>query len=476
MKRYFKAVLMILVIVFTNSIANGQDGEALFKAKCSACHKLGDNSTGPNLKGVKQKWADAEEGDLLYDWIKNSEALIAAGTSKMAAEVKDYSPGPMTPQDVSPEEIDAILDFVDNFVVAPKVEGPPSGDVSGVEVPITYVPNYKQNLSLFWWLIAAAAILLFSIFMMSGSVRTLVNSDILKQKLIEREKNSGVKNILLLIGGFGLITASNLASAFTFNGPGMAQEGAPWLLIENSDLYILIAINLVLVGVLYYVRGLFKEFMNIISPPVIKEVEAPAISKKLNKILVNAVEIEDEKSILMDHEYDGIQELDNNLPPWWVWMFYTTIIAGVIYIFNYHILGTGDLQIAAYDKEIVRADKEKAAYLDKMAMNVDETNATLMTEASDLSSGKGLFEVNCISCHNPKGEGLIGPNLTDDFWLYGNDIKDLFNIVKNGDGKGNGMPEHASKLNPIQIQQVSSFVLSLPYTKGKDPQGTEIKD
>jgi cytochrome c oxidase cbb3-type subunit 3 len=108
-----------------------------------------------------------------------------------------------------------------------------------------------------------------------------------------------------------------------------------------------------------------------------------------------------------------------------------------------------------------------------MAMNVDETSATVMTEKSDISAGKALFEINCIACHNPKGEGNIGPNLTDDFWIYSPDVKDIFKLVKLGNA--NGMPEHASKLNPIQIQQVASFVLSLPYTKGKEPQGKEFK-
>jgi cytochrome c oxidase cbb3-type subunit III len=473
MKRYFNAVLMtaILVLGFTTLLA--QDGESLFKAKCSTCHNLEKNSTGPMLQGVKQKWEEAGEGQLLYDWVKNSEALIAAGNSEMAKKIKDYSPTPMTAQEVGPADVDAILAYVDGYVKPVDAVTPPTA--GSPEVPVTYVPNYKQNLTLFWWLFATSILLLFAIFMLSGSVRTLVNSDILKQKLIEREKENSLKNILLLIGFFGLMAASNVASAFTFNGPGKAEEGAPWLLIENSDLYILIAINLVLVGVLIYIRGLFKEFMNIISPPKPKVVEEKAISKKLNKILTDVVEIEDEASILMDHEYDGIQELDNNLPPWWVWMFYATIISGVIYMFHYHVFRTGDLQESAYKKEMAASQKEIDAYLSKMAMNVDETSASLMTDAGDLSAGKAVFEINCVTCHNAKGEGNIGPNLTDKFWLYGNDVKDVFKIIKYGNNS-KGMPDHATKLNPIQIQQAASFVLSLPYTDGKEPQGTEVKE
>lgn len=475
MERYFKTIVLSIATVFAITIANAQDGEALFKAKCSACHMLDKNSTGPLLKGVKQKWEEAGEGVFLYDWVKNPQTLVASGKSKMAAEVEKWSPAAMTPQDVTNEDVDAILLFIDSYVKAETAD--PTVSMAGSAEPvITFVPNYKDNLNKFYWLLFLTVILAFAIFLMSNSVKTLIKSDVIKKKLIENESKVGkqiVKTIALLVGTFGLMTLSNNAMALTFNGPGVAEEGMPWLLIENSDLYALIIVDIILLGVLWYLRGLFKEFMLMLIPVKQKAPKKGFTFKKWNKVLTDVVEIEDEASILMDHEYDGIRELDNNLPPWWVWMFYATIVFSVVYLFDYHILGTSDLQIKAYEKDMVKSKKEVDAYLSKMAMNVDETNATLMTEKSDISTGKGIFEVNCISCHNPKGEGNIGPNLTDKFWLYGNDIKDLFKLVKFGNA--NGMPEHASKLNPIQIQQVTSFVLNLPYTKGKEPQGTEIK-
>jgi cytochrome c oxidase cbb3-type subunit 3 len=473
MERYFKTIVLSIATVFAITMANAQDGEALFKAKCSACHMLDKNSTGPILKGVKQKWEDAGEGAMLYEWVKNPQTLVASGKSKMAIEVEKWSPSAMTPQEVTNEDVDAILSYVDSYV---KPEPAAAQTVDTSSPVITYVPNYKDNLNMFYWLLFLTVILFFSIFLMSNSVKSLIKSDAIKKKLIENESKGSstvVKTIALLVGAFGLMALNSNASAFTFNGPGIAEEGMPWLLIENSDIYALIIVDIILLGVLWYLRGLFKEFMAMLIPEKPKPAKKGFVFKKWNKVLTDVVEIEDEESILMDHEYDGIHELDNNLPPWWVWMFYATIIFGIIYIFNYHILGTGDLQIAAYEKDMVESKKEVDAYLTKMAMNVDETNATLMTDATDISTGKGLFEVNCVSCHNPNGEGNIGPNLTDKFWLYGNDIKDLFKLVKIGNA--NGMPEHASKLNPVQIQQVTSFVLSMPYTKGKEPQGTEIK-
>jgi cytochrome c oxidase cbb3-type subunit 3 len=190
-------------------------------------------------------------------------------------------------------------------------------------------------------------------------------------------------------------------------------------------------------------------------------------------VLTDAVPIDQEHTILLEHEYDGIQELDNNLPPWWVWGFYATIVFSFIYFLNYHILGVSDLQIKAYDKDVKVAQKEITAYLNKMAMNVDETNATLLTASSDLSTGASLFAANCVACHKSNGEGEIGPNLTDKTWIYGYDIKDVFKTIKYG--TTNGMPEHSSKFNPIQIQQVASFVLSLPEKEGLAPSGTIIE-
>lgn len=220
-------------------------------------------------------------------------------------------------------------------------------------------------------------------------------------------------------------------------------------------------------------RSSFMEMLRTVKPEMVKK-RSIRRRKTVNKVLTDAVPVEEEASILMHHEYDGIQELDNNLPPWWVWGFYFTIGFAIVYVFNYHILGTADLQIEAYNKEIARAEKEVSEYMEKMAMNVDETNATLMTDAKDLSAGKGIFEANCSSCHLNNGAGEIGPNLTDKYWIYGYDIKEIFGTVKNGTGKG--MPEHNSKLNPVQIQQVSSYVLSMDEVKGKAPDGEIIEE
>jgi cytochrome c oxidase cbb3-type subunit 3 len=473
MKKYFNISLAVFTLWLGGQQAIAQDGGQLFKAKCNTCHMVDKNSTGPNLKGVKQKWTDAGEAEMLYEWVANSEALIASGKSKMANEIKGFSPSAMTPQVVTNEELDAILNYIDTYT-AP-VETPPAEGANPTDpaANVTFVPDYNENLTLFYWLFGSIIVLLIAIIIMSTSITTLVKSDYFKKKLEERGKEKGesstpITPILAIIGAFGAMVVGNNSHALTFMAAGDAEKGTPWLVVENMDLYFMVVINVILLGVLFYLRRMFRDFMAMARPKAAEATPETAI-KKINVILTDAVAIEEEHTILMQHEYDGIRELDNNLPPWWVWGFVATIIFAVVYVFNYHIFGTADLQIKAYDKEIAQAKADVKKYQEEHAMNVDETTATLLTDAAAISSGKAIFESNCVVCHNPKGEGNIGPNLTDDHWIYGPDVKDLFKTIKLG--TPNGMPEHASKLNPVQIQEVASFVLSLPNTPGKAPDG-----
>ncbi len=481
MKKFSTIQIALFIVALVSTTLFAQDGEALFKAKCNTCHLVDKASTGPILKGVKQKWTDAGETEMLYDWVKNSTGLIAGGKSKMANEIKGFSPMEMTAQTVSNEEIDAILGFVDTYVPQATMPATTDGATVTTAPEVDLKPNYKENLTTFNWLMITIVGLLITLLVLSNSIINLVKSDFFKNKLIEQAKqkednnsNNGIITILAVILTIGSLLWSGNSMALSFNGPGEAEGDAPWLLVENGDIYLLIAVNLFLVGIVLYLKSMFNRLLNMVYQRKVNEkIQKVKPLKKLNQVLTDVVPIEEEHKILMDHEYDGIRELDNNLPPWWVWGFFFTIVFAFCYLFNYHILGTGDLQYTAYDKEMKKADIEVKAYLSKMSMNVDETNATFMKDGANLSKGKALFETNCVTCHNPKGEGNIGPNLTDKNWIYGYDIKEVFKTIKLG--TPNGMPEHNSKFNPVQIQQVASFVLSLPDTKGKESQGEFIE-
>jgi cytochrome c oxidase cbb3-type subunit 3 len=473
MKKLFIKATVLIGITFGTITTQAQDGQALFKSKCNTCHLLDKASTGPMLKGVKQKWTDAGEAEMLYQWVQNSTGLIGTGKSKMANEIKGFSPMEMPAQQVTNEEIDAILSYVDNPPAAPVTATTTTTDTS-VPVEVIMKPNYKENLSTFYLLIGTIAGLLITIIILSQSILNLVKSDYFKNRLAakkDKEDKGGLTSTalsLLLI--VGTIMLSNSSFALTFSAPGESTEPTPWLKVENSDIYFLVVINIILLGIIVYLKSMFNKLVALVKTEKQKEkavVAAPL--KKINQVLTDVVPIEEEHKILLDHEYDGIRELDNNLPPWWVWGFFATIVFAIIYLFNYHIFETGDLQYKAYDKEMKKADAEVKAYLSKMAMNVDETNVTLLTEGVEIAKGKALFDANCVACHNSKGEGNIGPNLTDKNWIYGFDIKEVFKTIKLG--TANGMPEHNSKFNPIQLQQVASYVLNLTETKGKAPQG-----
>jgi cytochrome c oxidase cbb3-type subunit 3 len=428
------------------------------------------NSTGPKLQGVKQKWTDAGEGENLYKWVQNSTELISSGKSALAKEISGFSATAMPAQALSNEEIDAVFSYIDSYV-APVENKSAVSDTTVVSEP-QLATDYKENLSIFNWLMVLTIILILAVIVMAGTLMTLMKSDYFKNKL--KALNSPSK-LLILIISTGALFWTNQSYALNYMGPGEGAKDGPWLLVETTDLLAILVIDIILLVIVLYLRHLFTQMIAMVKPKVQNLEVVPTVSsfQKVNQVLTDAVPIEEEYKILLEHEYDGIQELDNNLPPWWVWGFYGTIVFAFIYIFNYHILGTSDLQIKAYDKEMKLAEKEVQAYLNKMAMNVDENTVTALTSGTDLAAGASLFASNCVACHLAKGQGEIGPNLTDKSWIYGFDIKDVFKTVKYG--TANGMPEHSSKFNPVQIQQVASYVLSLPETTGKAAQGDIIE-
>lgn len=461
MKSSIKIALSFVVLLTGSSVF--AQGEQLFKQKCSVCHMIDKNSTGPALKGVMQKWEDAGEKDNFYKWVQNSLELIASGKSEMANKAKDISPMAMPLQPLTTAEIDQIFEYIDTYTppqAAPVDAGKPAVIVASKSLLL----NYEHNLSLFYALIVTLLIELFVIVYIAKSIMKFKNSDFLKKS---ETSDGGTGNILSVIL---LIIATLFASstfALTTSIPGGIQDDSMWLYVEKSDLYWFILIDLVLLLVILLLRKIARKYFRLASKS-----KKNYATQSLDKMF-DIVPIEQEERIMLHHEYDGIRELDNNLPPWWVWGFVVTIVFSVVYLLNYHVFGTGELQIQEYENSIKKADAQVKDYLTKNALNIDETNATKLTDAAAIKEGESIFQANCVVCHNSKGEGNIGPNLTDKNWIYGFDVKDLFGVIKKG--TSNGMPEHGSKLNPVQIQKVASFILQLPDTEGKAPQGDKIE-
>ncbi len=212
-------------------------------------------------------------------------------------------------------------------------------------------------------------------------------------------------------------------------------------------------------------------------PELVKE-NKPSLWARLDKKMTGAVPLEKEADVLLDHDYDGIKELDNNLPPWWKYGFYLTILFAFIYIFHYHVSGSGKSQLDEYNEQLAEAEIQKTARLKNAASNVDETSVTLLTTTEDVSSGSKIYAEKCLVCHGKAGEGLVGPNLTDDYWIHGGSIKDVFKIIKYG-FPSKGMLEWQGQLTPVQIQQVASFIKSIKGTNppnAKEPQGDIYKE
>ncbi len=194
--------------------------------------------------------------------------------------------------------------------------------------------------------------------------------------------------------------------------------------------------------------------------------------KETYKKLLGSKPIEAEGEIILDHNYDGIRELDNKLPPWWVYMFYATIVFGVIYLARFHVFGDYD-QDTEFVNEMTVAEAAIAEYKKNAKDLVDVSTVELLTDASDLSAGKAIFETNCVACHMADGGGGIGPNLTDKHWILGGGIKNVFNTISEGGRAGKGMVPWKKSLKPAEMAQVASYVLQFQGTVPADPKQAE---
>jgi cytochrome c oxidase cbb3-type subunit III len=233
---------------------------------------------------------------------------------------------------------------------------------------------------------------------------------------------------------------------------------------------LVIAAELLSLGILF---NTFKKILASEKPEKKAEAVVKPKGKTIFDKLNDRVEIEQEESIMLDHDYDGIKELDNNLPPWWKYGFYLTILIAVIYLVNYHITKTAPLQAEEYKISVKKAEAEVAEFLKNSANNVDENTVKMLSAEADLAAGKDIFINACAACHGKFGEGTVGPNLTDDYWLHGGGLKDIFKTIKYG-WPDKGMKSWKDDYSPIQIAQITSYIRSLKGTnppKPKDKQG-----
>ncbi|MBL8989739.1 MAG: c-type cytochrome [Gemmatimonadetes bacterium] len=174
---------------------------------------------------------------------------------------------------------------------------------------------------------------------------------------------------------------------------------------------------------------------------------------------------------LLDHEYDGIQEYDNPMPRWWLATFWVTIIFSIIYVLNVPGVGIGKGRIADYEADMAKA-AELAAKNDPLAGLTDEQLLAAAADPAQRALGSTTFTSMCASCHLADGGGLIGPNLTDAYWINGGKPLEIINTISIGVA-AKGMPAWGKILKPDQLKAVTGYVLALKGTTPKTPKAPQ---
>lgn len=251
---------------------------------------------------------------------------------------------------------------------------------------------------------------------------------------------------------------------------------SPWNLTSGQDLMWGVILMIVAVGILLLlIIALYLAYIlrRALAPEMVAK---PVDTRPWWQRMLGLHSLSQEKDLMLEHEYDGIVELDNPTPGWFMGLFYGTIGFGVVYWLIYQTFSTGSIMVQEYTQEVAIAEKQRAAYIKLVAGKINENTVMQLTEKQGIETGKGLFTQYCTACHGQNAEGKVGPNLTDEYWLHGGTIKAVYHIVTEGVPE-KGMISWKKQLNPLQIQQVSSYVLSLQGTKpagAKEPQGDKV--
>lgn len=176
---------------------------------------------------------------------------------------------------------------------------------------------------------------------------------------------------------------------------------------------------------------------------------------------------------LLDHAYDGIQEYDNPMPRWWVWVFWATIVFSILYFFDFTGKLKGPGRVKEYEQQMADAAR-------RWPQGGPVDAAALLALASDqkvIAAGKAVFATNCTPCHGADGGGVIGPNLADEYWLHGGTLPDIYKTIDEG-VLAKGMPNWGKMLKPEQVKAVAVYVKSLGGThpaNPKAPQGVKVE-
>ncbi len=309
-----------------------------------------------------------------------------------------------------------------------------------------------DSVSLLWWMIIGVMAVLLVAVMLLGNV--LVNV----AKAVAAQSKAATVVALLLITSVAF--GQNAAPAAA---PATESAFGDWNLVMAA--VVLIALLTSVIILLFRIRRMLSALV----PADSKAAEEKVIPQFLDNFNAS-VSIEKEKDILLDHNYDGIKELDNNLPPWWKYSFYISIVWAIAYLVYYHI-GSGPSSHDEFVAEMEKGKAEVAAYIKAHPAKVDENSVT-MADAAGIAEGKTIYTTNCKPCHGENGEGVVGPNLTDDYWIHGGSMSEVFKSVKYG-WPAKGMKSWEADLKPEEIKNVVSYIKSI---RGTNPANAKVAE
>ncbi|PWV53939.1 cbb3-type cytochrome c oxidase N-terminal domain-containing protein [Chitinophaga sp. S165] len=311
-------------------------------------------------------------------------------------------------------------------------------------------------------LMAVITGLLIAIAILGSAV--LSSMDIYRERVKNGQRKTIVPIVLLVAG---LLSSNSL----------LAQDETPvqQTVVHNivsglsdTSLYLMLSVVsleiLIIFSLLYTLRVLLgierKKKMAVPGKRVVHWFERLNKTKTLDA----ASEVEED----MGHEYDGIRELNNPTPPWWRWSFYCSIVFAFVYIWRFQIAHSAPSQLEELAIAEADAKEAKEEYLKNAANNIDENNVTLLTAADDIAGGQKLFSTSCAPCHGAQGQGVVGPNLTDDYWLHGGQVKAVFTTIKYGVPE-KGMKSWKDDFSPKQLAMLTSYIKSIHGSNPPDP-------
>ncbi|MEO8110578.1 MAG: cbb3-type cytochrome c oxidase N-terminal domain-containing protein [Ginsengibacter sp.] len=296
---------------------------------------------------------------------------------------------------------------------------------------------------------------------------------VLGRQLIEKNKKATLPLTILFVTG--LLFISQITYGQDANAPAAVAAAPNYGGLSSTSFYLVASVVglevIVILALVFSIKRIYEELLPQKQRVHVKSARLARWWARLNKKLTRAVPVEKEADVMLDHNYDGIRELDNALPPWWKWGFIITIGIAVVYLLNFEVLGYGKNPTEEYNAEMAQAKIHQEEYEANNKDKIDENNVP-MADAAGLAAAKEIFTATCFACHGKAGEGGAGPNLTDNYWLHKGSLNDIYTSIKKG-YPDKGMQSWAAVYSPKEISYMASYVKTLHGTNPPNPKAPQ---